>query len=49
MNEQIDFISKEIPVTENISHEVALDILTVVLYRMYLESVVNHGHTDHAA
>ncbi len=50
MNEQIDFISKDVPMADNPTQDVALDILTAVLYRMYKESVDDHGrHIDHAA
>ena len=34
---------------DNSSKDIALNILTEILYRLYVESVVNHGHTDHAA
>ena len=27
----------------------AMEILMKMLYRLYSESVVNHGHTEHAA
>lgn len=50
MNEQIDFINTDAPVTINHSQDTALDILTEILYRMYIESVGDHGrHIDHAA
>ena len=50
MNEHVDFTSIDVPVADNPTQDVALDILTAVLYRMYTESVVDHGrHIDHAA
>ena len=50
MNEYFDLINIDAPVTDNPTQDVALDILTAVLYRMYQESVDNHGrHLDHAA
>lgn len=50
MNEHVDFTSIDVPVTDNPTQDVALDILTAVLYRMYTESVDDHGrHIDHAA
>lgn len=37
--------------TDNASKDIALEILTEILYRLYVESVaeVDHGHSDHAA
>ena len=37
------------PVSKESVQDEALDVLTLMLYRLYVESVVNHGHTDHAA
>ena len=49
-DEHVDFTSIDVPVTDNPTQDVALDILTAVLYRMYTESVDDHGrHIDHAA
>lgn len=50
MNERVDFNNINAPVTDNLPQDVALDILTAVLYRMFTESVDDHGrHIDHAA
>lgn len=50
MSEHVELISIDAPVTDKPTQDVALDILTAVLYRMYTESVDDHGrHIDHAA
>ena len=37
--------------TDRSSSDIALEILTEILYRLYFENVVevDHGHSDHAA